>query len=164
MSNKGIKLVSILAGHNNLNVVEFYSWSHITSITTPKPNIFALQTHSSGGSPIQQNFFTAQADMIRKLCLVFYNSSIESFKRNEPKNGSGVKRIGSDRVPRNEDVLHVSNNRFIKQQQAQLQTENKHERFFGGRSGGGKDNLLQVSMLRYFLAESLVIISTRAHT
>lgn len=105
-------------------------------MSTPKSHVFALQTHSTTMSqPHQQNFFTAQADMLRKLCLVFYNSSIDSFKRNE-KRGSGIKRIGS--AGKHEDVLLVSNNRFIKQQQERERKEsgvmNGEQRFFGGRS------------------------------
>ncbi|ODM97208.1 Unconventional myosin-XV [Orchesella cincta] len=130
VNSKGIKLVSVLAGGSNqLNVVEFYSWSHIASVSTPKPSVFSLQTHSS--SHHQQNFFTPQAEMIRRLCLVFYNSNMDSFKRTssnlrkQPDSG------------RNEDVLMVSNNRFIKQQQNSHLNGMVHEPEIRASSGGG---------------------------
>lgn len=137
MSSKGIKLVSVVSGTNNLNVVEFYSWSHVTSVTTPKPQIFALQTHSTSSSqPHQQNFFTGQADMIKKLCLVFYNSSIDSFKRGGG-GGGGVKRVGSDRKDV-EDVLLVSNNRFIKREG---RDQNRMEQVVNGHGGRGEQKV-----------------------
>lgn len=145
------------------------SWSNITSVSTPKPQIFSLQTHSTtSGQPHQQNFFTPQADMIRKLCLVFYNSSIDSFKRGtshpalssgsvNPNNSSSIS--GSSSMKRNngtvdrvitaggkqvEDVLLVTNNRFIKEgsrhaQHAEQLTgqQSGQQRFFGSQVSVG---------------------------